>query len=456
MSSPVVARKDYEDFVLRIRKDSAGYVVSPSCPAGVGPGPGEPFPSPFQEGDLDELRAFREPRFRDLDSAKESARSRASDLGQRLFEAVFSGKGRSFWAESLVRIRHDERRLRLRLIVESPELWDWPWEYLRDPESDFLILSPDISIVRCPEVRREMTARPIALPLRVVVVIAQPRGSAPLDSNGEWRALEKALAVLVKSGRVELRRIDSASLAALRKELAQPVHVLHFIGHGGFDRNREEAFLSFETLKGEPDPVTGMDLARILRLQAPPALVVLNACEGGRAIKDDPFAGVAQALVREGMPAVVAMQFKISDQSALVFSKEFYEALAQSDSVDQAVFEARHALVSERSVDWGNPVLYLRRGSTTELFPDGPAPMGRRFMAGVGALLLVALSTGGYFLSNRRPNPMGPSDLDVTPFVGPPRKSIGSSAGCPPIPELDIIFKRIEHGTFIMGARGEG
>lgn len=448
-------KKDYEDFVLRIRKDPAGYVATPTSRAEVGPGSGEPFAGPFREGDLDELRAFRGSGSRDLDSPKKASQSGASELGQRLYETVFVGKIRRFWDTSLDRAQLRGHGLRLRLILESPELWEWPWEYLREPDEDFLILSPKVSIVRCPEVHRVIPTLPIKRPLRIVVVIAQPRGSSNLDSELEWQALKGALASLEKSGSIKLQRIDSATRSALRKELAQPVHVLHFIGHGGFDHDRGEAFLQFETPEGEPDPVTGIDLARILRRQSPPELVVLNACEGGRAAKGDPFAGVAQALVREGIPAVIAMQFRVSDESALAFSKAFYEALAPGVTVDHALFEARNALVSEGSLDWGNPVLYLRGAKDIFPHPPVPAPTNLLLVAAAGALLLVMLSVGGYFLYSR-PTAPDLSALDLAHFVGPPRKSIGSSEGCPPIKDLDIVFKRIEPGTFMMGGHGEG
>ncbi|MFY9822645.1 MAG: SUMF1/EgtB/PvdO family nonheme iron enzyme [Thermoanaerobaculia bacterium] len=463
-----MATKDYDDFVLRIRKDPAGYVAIPTCPAEVGPGPGEPFASPFQGGDLDEIRAFRGCGSRDLDPPKKRVRSTVEDLGRKLFKTVFAGETQRFWDESRARAQHEGRGLRLRLILECPELWDWPWEYLWD--QDFLILSRDISIARCPEVRRVIPALSIQRPLRVVVVIAQPRGAAELDSEREWKALEKALARLEKAGSVKLHRVDSATLSALRAELAEPVHVLHFIGHGGFDRSRDEAYMEFETREREPHPVSGIELARILRRQSLPALVFLNACEGGRASKTDAFGGVAQALVREGMPAVVAMQFKVSDESALTFSKELYEALAQGDSIDHAVFEARHALVSERSVDWGNPVLYLR-GSQGKIF----VKESNRLSIAAGTLLLaLSLMTGGYFsLSGPRgtteptprpvptpetpqqsPEPREPTPTPTAPTPEVPQAPPPPTRGCPSI--LGIVFKRIEPGRFIMGARGEG
>ncbi|HYX25680.1 MAG TPA: CHAT domain-containing protein, partial [Thermoanaerobaculia bacterium] len=397
-------KNEYEELILWIRKDSAGYVAIPSGPAPVGTGPGDPFPNPFRDGELEEMWAFAGSRLRELDPPEKTARRRVSDLGERLFETVFAGKVRRFWDQSLDRARHEGRGLRLRLILESSELWDWPWEYLRDPDSDFLIFSPDISIVRCPEVPRPVPALRVDLPLRIVVVIAQPRGTTALDSAREWQELKRNLTSLEVSGRVELCRVAPASLATLRQELAKPIHVLHFIGHGGLDRNPQQGVLQFEKRDGEPDPVTGGDLARLLRRQSPPALVVLNACEGGR------FAGVAQALVKEGVPAVVAMQFRVSDEAALVFSNSFYEALALGEPVDHAVYEARHALFSERSksfgVDWGNPVLYLRgaQGKIFDFPKDERRPSRRRVAAAGGALLVGSLVTGGYLLFHHRPS----------------------------------------------------
>ena len=56
-------------------------------------------------------------------------------------------------------------------------------------------------------------------------------------------------------------------------------------------------------------------------------LVVLNSCEGARTTLTDPYAGVATTLVQLGVPAVVAMQFEISDRAAIVFAEELYTNL---------------------------------------------------------------------------------------------------------------------------------
>jgi len=94
-------------------------------------------------------------------------------------------------------------------------------------------------------------------------------------------------------------------------------------------------------------------------------LAVLNSCEGARATTGDPFASLAASLVRQGIPAVTAMQFEISDRAACTFAEEFYAALAQGYPVDAALAEARKAIYClPEDVEWGTPVLYMRS-------PDG-------------------------------------------------------------------------------------
>jgi hypothetical protein len=107
--------------------------------------------------------------------------------------------------------------------------------------------------------------------------------------------------------------------------------------------------------------VTGQDLGVMLSSHRSLRLIVLNACEGARAASSDPFAGVAQSLVQQGIPAVIAMQFEITDEAAITFAGELYAAVADGYSVDAALGESRRAIfASGNDVEWATPVLYTR------------------------------------------------------------------------------------------------
>ena len=66
------------------------------------------------------------------------------------------------------------------------------------------------------------------------------------------------------------------------------------------------------------------------------------------------------------IPAVIAMQFEISDEAAIVFAEGFYSSLANGSPVDAAVAAARLAMFARRNddIEWGTPALYMR-------VPDG-------------------------------------------------------------------------------------
>jgi hypothetical protein len=170
----------------------------------------------------------------------------------------------------------------------------------------------------------------------------------------------------MKEGRLLMERVDTPTLEALQRRLRrEEYHVLHFVGHGAFDEQAQDGVLLFEDLEGRGNPVTGESLGVLLHDHESLRLVVLNACEGARTSSTDPFAGAAQSLVRKGIPAVIAMQFEISDGAAITLAGEFYSAVADGYPVDAALSEARKAIFTRvNAVEWATPVLYMRS-------PDG-------------------------------------------------------------------------------------
>jgi hypothetical protein len=91
-------------------------------------------------------------------------------------------------------------------------------------------------------------------------------------------------------------------------------------------------------------------------------MVVLNSCDSAKANATDRFSSTAATLTRRGIPAVVAMQYEITDQAAITFSRGFYTAVAAQHPVELAVTRARRAikLTRHNTLEWATPVLYLR------------------------------------------------------------------------------------------------
>jgi hypothetical protein len=192
-------------------------------------------------------------------------------------------------------------------------------------------------------------------------MISSPHGYPALDVEQEWSLLMDALAAQQAEGRVIIERLP-ASMSTLRARLRREAfHVFHFVGHGFYRHDWGDGVLVMEDRHGGAYQVTGEELGGLLNEYDQTRLAVLNACEGARSGASDPFAGMAQSLIQQGLPAVVAMQVEITDDAAVIFAHELYAAIADGLSLEAALAEARGAIRDAGNpTEWGTPVLYSR------------------------------------------------------------------------------------------------
>jgi hypothetical protein len=289
-------------------------------------------------------------------------------FGERLFQAVFGGAVGQALERSQDRVASQAAGLRIHLrMTDAPELAQIPWEVLYDPvHQRFLALSDKTPIVRYLELPIPETPLQITPPLRLLMILSSPRDLPPVSADRERETVVNALSPLESTGLVETEWTDTATLSEIQARLRRrDFHGFHFIGHAAFDEDRQEGQLAFENEQGASSLVSARTLALILRDHRPLRLAVLNACEGARPAARDPYAGAAQRLVQQGIPAAVAMQTEILDQAAVILSREFYAALADGYPVDAALVEARKAVyIAGYEEAWAVPVLYTHA-------PDG-------------------------------------------------------------------------------------
>ena len=293
------------------------------------------------------------------------------DAGQALFRALLgSGAvGGRYQAAAAVAAERGEG-LRVVLRIDDPALAGLPWEAMYDGGAGAYVCRREqlVRHIGVPSAPPPLAVRP---PLRILGIVSSPRGLAPLDVDREQDQLAGALSRLTADGRVELAWAPSATWADLQDELlGAQWHVVHFIGHGDFDPDRDEGVLALTGQDGRKDLVEASRFIDLLRqARQVPRLVVLNSCAGAAAGVTDLFSGTAAALVRGGVTAVAAMQYAITDLAATAFSRGFYGAIARGRGVDEAVSSGRVAIIglSGQTLEWVTPVLYLR-GSGSQLF----------------------------------------------------------------------------------------
>ncbi|MGH8898138.1 MAG: CHAT domain-containing protein, partial [Egibacteraceae bacterium] len=287
------------------------------------------------------------------------------EFGRDLFDALVTGDVRVLFGTGYEQARQQGTDLRLVLRIQPPELVRLPWEFLFDAGRDDY-LSLRLPLVRYPQVMEPVRPLKVSPPLRILGMVALPSDRGALDVEGEQRRLREALAGLEREGRVQLSWVAGQTWRDLQDAMDDGSwHVLHFIGHGGFDPATDEGVLALADEDGRTQLLGATDLRLLLCDHHPLRLVVLNACETGRASRLGAFSSTAGALVRGGVPAVVAMQFEISDRAAVEFARTFYEGIARQRPVDASVMRARRAMsVDHHTLEWATPVLYLRS-------PDG-------------------------------------------------------------------------------------
>jgi len=288
----------------------------------------------------------------------------AADFGVELFEALFQDTAREVLVatDSMAQNSLDTGvRIRLSMDLQAPglaEVASLPWELMCRKGQRPLVVSTQTPLVRSLDVPRPIAPRPFRAPLRILALMSNPKGTEALDLGKERSQIEQNWARLPG---VQVDFVRPVRADVLKQLAASDYHVIHYMGHGDFEAG-EGGMLLLELEDGSPDPVSGDEFAMWLA-DDPLRLVFLNACKTGTtSVRSGahPFAGVATALIRERVPAVVAMQFPISDQAAVAFAQTFYERIAQGFPVDAAVAEGRKVLYSSKQSEWATPVLYLR------------------------------------------------------------------------------------------------
>jgi hypothetical protein len=310
---------------------------------------------------------------RDLDTAlnrsgKRGSRNLAQQqraiqaLGQWLFDTLCTGELRNLYKACQDQAAQQGRILRLKLNIQPPELVALPWEYLYDPGSaGFVNLSRTTSLVRYLEPPKPTEFLGLKPPLRILGIVASPRDLPRVDEQRQKQHLEEATEHLRARQLVELQWLKGPTWRDLQQAIwTEERHVLHFVGYGGFDRDAGEGFVVMVGDKGQSHRVGDAQLAWLLAGREALPLVSLSSCLGPRTGEWAPFASTATYLVRQGIPAVIATQYELTERAARAFTQAFYGALTTTMPIEVAVAKARTAIVAQDGLagEWGLPVLY--------------------------------------------------------------------------------------------------
>ena len=329
--------------------------------------------------------------------------------GEELYDKVLDDNQntRAIWFA----VREQLADLRVEITTGIAEAASIPWELMPDPQSDSAIALRVQAFVR---VQSDPSISFVLVPpadegrVRLLYIVCRPGGRDDVELRAVANRLLQDLGEDL--ARLDITALRPPTFEQLQKELTnakaagRPYHIVHFDGHGwygdlsktvlanwlkainaltlGGNKSGKHGYLMFEHPgKHKVRPVSGSELGQLLHDNGVPVLV-LNACQsamhevlaGGATNADNvhnevrAIGSLAQAVVDQGIPAVLGMRYSVFVVTAAQYIGQLYAALARGRPFGQAASEGRKhlALNPDRWVglqprplqDWFVPVVY--------------------------------------------------------------------------------------------------
>ena len=270
-----------------------------------------------------------------------------------------------------------------------------PWELLHDGDGYLFQGATPTRVRRRLPNTRTLDVSVVAAPIRVLLVTARPEDEACGYIDHRASALPLVEAMEKLGGLVRIHVLSPPTFDAMGRELKrafdarEPYHVVHFDGHGVYDKTVGLGGLCFE----EPQDTDKLDRRRHVTIHTDKLgpllkdhripLVFLEACQTAQA--EDTSESVASELLQRGVASVVAMSHSVLVETARRFVETLYAALAHGKRVGDAMLDGQRGLKDDtfrgrifgagelRLEDWFVPVLFQEKDDP-QLFRSTPAP----------------------------------------------------------------------------------
>lgn len=263
-------------------------------------------------------------------------------------------------------------RVRMRVDPSASALHAIPWETIAHPVDGTPLLQDADCVFS-----RYLFSREFRLPnlrprqqVQAVIAIANPTG---LDEAFDRVLVEMERDIAATSlfgvNTAMLAAPGEATLANILHKLRDGADILYLVCHGAVGPLGPALWL--EAPDGGAALVPAQEfVAGIGALHRPPSLIVLCSCQSaGTGRNRNTLSAVGPLLAQVGVPAVLAMQGKLSMATAQGFMQAFFRELSDHGEVDRAASAARTAVVNQP--DWWLPVLFTRLDSARIWYPPG-------------------------------------------------------------------------------------
>jgi hypothetical protein len=183
--------------------------------------------------------------------------------------------------------------------------------------------------------------------IKILYLAANPSDTSPVRVGAEVRELTARIQQGAHRDAFEIIQYFAVRPQDLLRGLqeVQP-HVLHFSGHGTFDKE-----IVLETEDGTSQPIAPQVLADLVeQFKTNLKLAVMSCCFGRRQSK----------ALNQVLDFTIGMEKPISDKAAVNFSANFYQVLAGGGSIKQAFEGARLVTIMQGRQAFGRSDLLVR------------------------------------------------------------------------------------------------
>jgi hypothetical protein len=246
---------------------------------------------------------------------------------------------------------------RLKISSPSPAIDDLPWEWLNDggPGPPFA-LRPEIRLARSVPLRLQVPPMTVETPVRVLLMLTNPKDERLLDGWAEIEAVRPGL----EQEPYRLEPLGEPTWEALVHMLHdyQP-HIVHYIGHAGIARGHGNLILHDDY--GGSHWISAAELAQALPVTV--RLLCLSTCFTAPNYQILGLPRFAQAGVQHQLPTMVTNRYPIRDESVRAFWQAFYTSLAENHgNVNDAIHAAGQTVAEMPGIeaDWGSFSLVIR------------------------------------------------------------------------------------------------
>jgi hypothetical protein len=303
------------------------------------------------------------------------------DYGRQIYTKIFSSDLGTKFGEVLGK---KPDLIRIGISSTGIELPNHLWELIctQSNAEKFLSLDSRYSVARLVKHDSPSDLRRLDGPIKILIGHASPMGTdrIPVEHANHFEQI-------AKNNGHDAEILPALNFDSIKNHFdtfqEKQFHVVHLICHGKFTYD-SQGVLIFEDDNKKKQNIEPSVLAGVLK-RVSPSLVILQACHSGDIDSSIDFvSGVAETLVRLGIPAVLAFRGKPNIDFAFEFLSEVYEKwLPGQVPIETAIQSARLVIRNSqtksqtaRPIDaWSLPVLYRQPGVFLQIVnKSGPGP----------------------------------------------------------------------------------